>query len=194
MATQAQIDANRRNAQKSTGPKTEEGKRNASKNRLSHGFNSEDAILPGENQQDFDALLAALIDEYQPATLTENMLVEKMALYQWLSLRAIRLQTGAFKSTLKRAAIFSDGESAVPSNLGVLIRYHNSSDRNFLRIRTELLNAQKERRNHEIGFVPQKAAEPQDVITPEPAPQPDFTSQPAPEPLETAPKIQKTAA
>ena len=194
MATQAQIDANRRNAEKSTGPKTEAGKAKSSKNRLSHGFNSQDPILPDEDPAQFDALLEALVDEYHPATFTEQALVEKMALYQWFSLRAIRLQTGAFKSTLRRAAIFSDGESAVPSNLAVLIRYHNSSDRAFLRMRTELLNAQKQRKNCEIGFEPRKPVKPQPPTTPEPENPADFEPHLTQNPLEDAPEQRKMAA
>ena len=47
MATKAQIKANRENAKKSTGPRTEEGKQRVSLNALKHGLLARDAVLPG---------------------------------------------------------------------------------------------------------------------------------------------------
>ena len=54
MATIRQINANRANAQKSTGPRTEEGKAASSRNRLSHGFAASATIMPGENPEEFN--------------------------------------------------------------------------------------------------------------------------------------------
>ena len=82
MATPNQIAANRENSQKSTGPKTAEGKAASSLNRLSHGFASHATIIPGENPEEFKALVTGLMSEHQPATDTEQILVEKMALNQ----------------------------------------------------------------------------------------------------------------
>lgn len=48
MATEKQIQANRNNAKKSTGPRTEKGKARVSQNALKHGLLARDAILPGE--------------------------------------------------------------------------------------------------------------------------------------------------
>src|ERR1035441_8397567 len=96
MATDRQTAANRENSQKSTGPKTPEGKAASSLNRLSHGFASHAAIIPGENREEFQALVADLMAEHQPATDTEQILVERMALNQWLTLRAFSLQGKAF--------------------------------------------------------------------------------------------------
>ena len=80
-----------------------------------------------------------------------------MCQYQWLSLRAYRLQTAC----LNAPSI----PGYMPHDLGILIRYHQSSDRGFYKARTELLNAQKERRKSEIGFESQNAPEtPQETI------------------------------
>ena len=63
------------------------------------------------------------MDEYQPATPTEQILVEKMTMQQWLSLRAFRLQGEAF---LDRRLM---GDSfGVPKDLGLLIRYQTTAD------------------------------------------------------------------
>ena len=88
MSTQRQKEANKLNSQKSTGPVTDEGKAKSSLNRLSHGLTSNVNIVADENPQEFQALLYDLMGEHDPATPTEQILVEKMALNQWLSLRA----------------------------------------------------------------------------------------------------------
>ena len=79
MATERQKEANKLNSQKSTGPKTPEGKAKSSLNRLSHGFASHARIMPGEDPEQFKGLLSDLVNEYQPATATEQILVEQMA-------------------------------------------------------------------------------------------------------------------
>jgi len=60
MATQAQIEANRRNAQKSTGPRTAEGKITAGQNALRHGLCSKFALMEEEEDEEAQALLQAL--------------------------------------------------------------------------------------------------------------------------------------
>src|ERR1700761_4852040 len=97
MATIKQIEANKRNAQKSTGPRTPEGKAKSSLNRLSHGFASNARLMPGEDPDEYRSLLLDLVNEYQPATATEQILVEDMATNRWLTLRAFRLQGEAFR-------------------------------------------------------------------------------------------------
>jgi hypothetical protein len=163
MATPAQITANKQNAQKSTGPKTEEGKAASARNRLSHGFASSAILIEGENPEEFKALLAGLTDEYQPVTDTEVILVERMAQHQWLCLRAFHLQGIAFADELCKTSEFS-----IPKSLGLLIRYHTTADRAFHRAHNELVKTQKERKKSEIGFGPQKAAEPPAHTAPEP--------------------------
>jgi len=59
MATPSQIDANRRNALLSTGPRTAEGKSASSANALKHGLSAAFRVFPGESQQEFDSLAAA---------------------------------------------------------------------------------------------------------------------------------------
>jgi len=93
MSTQRQREANRANAQKSTGPVTPEGKAASSRSRLSHGFFSKTRFLSDEAPEEFWSLLADFMTEHQPATPTEQVLVEKMAHSQWISLRASFSQT-----------------------------------------------------------------------------------------------------
>src|SRR5204863_5571501 len=89
MSTESQIEANRENAKLSTGPKSEAGKAAAALNNTRHGLAGAFRVLPTESQSDFDALLATLTDEHQPATFTETTLVEAMAQHHWLRTRSL---------------------------------------------------------------------------------------------------------
>ena len=94
MPTNAQIKANRKNAKKSTGPRTEEGKTRSAKNSLKHGLLARDTVMPGEDPADFDRQLSALEADIQPANSLEFELVRQIADAQWRMRRLTRLETG----------------------------------------------------------------------------------------------------
>lgn len=83
MPTKKQIAANRANAAKSTGPKTETGKTASSKNATKHGILSQVAIADHEDGNLFASLTQTLMNEYQPQTSSEFILVERLALLFW---------------------------------------------------------------------------------------------------------------
>src|SRR5256885_15587050 len=83
MATLKQIEANRRNAVLSTGPKTPEGKAAVRLNALRHGLRARTVVLPGEKSEAFQQLCDDLEAEWQPQTPTEQLYVEQMAVSQW---------------------------------------------------------------------------------------------------------------
>ena len=58
MATQSQIEANRRNAQKSTGPRSEEGKQTSARNATKFGLFSRHVLLPGDDEAEFEPALS----------------------------------------------------------------------------------------------------------------------------------------
>ena len=100
MSTNSQIKANRNNAKKSTGPRTEEGKSRAAKNSLKHGLLARDTVLPGEDPADFDRQLAALEADIQPANSLEFELVRQITDAQWRMRRLTRLETGFLAAAL----------------------------------------------------------------------------------------------
>ena len=100
MTTNAQIKANRKNAKKSTGPRTEEGKSRVAKNALKHGLLARDTVLPGEDPADFDKQLSALEADIQPANSLEFELVRQIADAQWRMRRLTRLETGFLAAAL----------------------------------------------------------------------------------------------
>src|ERR1035441_2269350 len=77
--TEAQINANRENAKKSTGPRTAEGKAASSRNRFLHGLRANKHILLDEDPEEFLFLLNDLFDRFQPAGDGEEKLVLRIA-------------------------------------------------------------------------------------------------------------------
>ncbi len=88
MATQAQIIANRRNAQRSTGPLTPRGKALASKNSLKHGLLSRRNVITTESQEEFDHHRDALLNELDAQTPMESMLADRIVSLSWRLKRA----------------------------------------------------------------------------------------------------------
>ncbi|MEN6424854.1 MAG: hypothetical protein ABFE13_05800 [Phycisphaerales bacterium] len=105
MATVAQIQANRLNAQKSTGPRTAEGKERASQNALKHGLLAREAVIQGEDPEEFELYREGMLQELTPAGAVETMLAERVVGLSWRLRRAERLQNAAF-------AALDEGEPA----------------------------------------------------------------------------------
>ena len=80
MSTEKKTASNRKNAQKSTGPKSAAGKAVVSQNARTHGLLSRSLIIEGESQEEFSELLRLLVDEFQPVGLVEHALVERVDL------------------------------------------------------------------------------------------------------------------
>jgi len=92
MATDAQISANRRNAQKSTGPRSRQGRAAVSQNAVQHGLSARQAIISSESQADFDLYREQLLAELAPASPIESMLAERIVTLSWRLKRAGRIQ------------------------------------------------------------------------------------------------------
>ena len=83
MISDKQLEANKRNALKSTGPKTEEGKSISSKNALTHGLRAQQIVIEGESQEEFDDFCELLIDHLSPDGPVEMLLVDRIAASSW---------------------------------------------------------------------------------------------------------------
>jgi hypothetical protein len=83
MASTRQLEANRANAKRSTGPRSEGGKARSRLNSRKHGLTAKTLIIVGENADDFDQLRADLMDEYDPQSALECELVERIAGILW---------------------------------------------------------------------------------------------------------------
>jgi hypothetical protein len=153
----SRAEINRANAQHSTGPRTSEGKLASSRNSLKHGLASAQIIIPGEDPAAFAELLAALLDEHQPANPSEEILVQEMAQSHWLTQRAIRYQNQCFTP-----------EGVDEERLALFLRYQTTHDRAFHKALNTLIRLKKDRA---VGFVSQHESRPKNT--------PGFVSQTA---------------
>jgi len=81
--TPAKLAANRRNAQKSTGPRTAEGKKRCSRNAVTHGIFCNDLVLQGEDPKLFESFRNTLLMELSPQTIVELMICDRIVAAQW---------------------------------------------------------------------------------------------------------------
>jgi hypothetical protein len=92
-----QIEANRRNVLRNSGPKTEEGKRQSRRNALRHGLTAETVIDGLEDSEDYRAFEAAVIADYDARTAVERELVLRLASLLWRLRRIISIETDLLK-------------------------------------------------------------------------------------------------
>ena len=97
MTSPRQIEANRRNASRSTGPITEEGKRRSRCNAVRHGLTAETVIGALEDAEDYEAFEAAIIADYDAQSAVERDLVLRLASLLWRLRRATTMETGLFE-------------------------------------------------------------------------------------------------
>ena len=96
MTSQVQSEANRRNALKSTGPKSKKGKGRARLNALKHGLRAKDIVLASEDEREFDGLRQALITELGPEGSLEEQLAERIVVCLWRLRRVYPIEAGIF--------------------------------------------------------------------------------------------------
>ncbi len=106
-SNEKQTSANRRNALRSTGPRTPEGKGKARLNALKHGLLAKEVVIKAgdgkENQAEFDRLLEGLENDLEPVGSLETMLVELIVVYYWRLRRVQRAETGELRVLLDTA-------------------------------------------------------------------------------------------
>jgi glycerol-3-phosphate dehydrogenase len=96
MSSPRQIEANRRNASQSTGPRTPGGKRRSRHNALRHGLTAETVIADLEDAEDYRAFQAAVISDYDAESAVEREMVLRLASILWRLRRATGIETALF--------------------------------------------------------------------------------------------------
>ena len=91
MATERQIEANRRNAAKSTGPRSVEGKAVSSMNALQFGIHAETVMIVGEDPEALTQLAESFYRDHQPETAMERALLDNIIRDTWLLSRFFRI-------------------------------------------------------------------------------------------------------
>ena len=132
MASQAQIDANRVNAQHSTGPRTEDGKARSSRNALKHGLNAKEFFVPDDEQQEFAELGDSLAEELHLQTALEQNLFSHILHAAWTLHRVRRMESEILATSPDPLT----GDDA--RRLELLARYHTRAERSYHRNLNEL--------------------------------------------------------
>jgi hypothetical protein len=101
MSSLKQIEANRRNALKSTGPTTPEGKQRSRCNAVRHGLTAETVIAVLEDSEDYEAFEAAVISDYDAESAVERELVLRLASVLWRLRLATGIESGLFDSVIE---------------------------------------------------------------------------------------------
>jgi hypothetical protein len=112
MTSFRQIQANRRNAQLSTGPVTEEGKRRSRQNAVRHGLTAETVIDALEDAEDYAAFEMAVTADYDAQSAVERELVLRLASLLWRLRRATTIESGLFKIQARHLLQFKLGRRA----------------------------------------------------------------------------------
>jgi hypothetical protein len=170
MTSAKKAEANRRNALKSTGPKTPEGKAAVRLNALRHGLLTQQILLPGEDEDALRELDERLRAELQPVGELENLLVDRIIAAYWRLWRLGRVEAGIFvresygsvsvpdASTLGLAYI-RDGNGA--NAFSKLSRYETAIERGLYKALHELQRLQAARAP--VGSIPPPVAVDVDV-------------------------------
>ena len=154
MTSRKKIEANRRNAKKSTGPKTEEGKAKSSMNAYKHGLTSQRVWLDEEEEMDFREFRRGLLDELMPIGSLETQFVCRIAAQMW---RLARVPGIEAELLCKLHYDFVDGANTglgeafhkdigtYDGSLGRLARYEAILERSLTRLLNEYRKIQADR-------------------------------------------------
>src|SRR5271169_5156640 len=112
MSSERQVEANRQNAQHSTGPHTAGGKARVALNALKHGLTGKQVVLPNEDPEDFDAFRDGLLSALEPHDEFEGTLAERIVIDAWRLRRAALLESGSYRRGLQEL-IIEDQEDRV---------------------------------------------------------------------------------
>jgi len=208
--TEAQMNANRENAQKSTGPRSDAGKANSSRNATKHGLTAANPLLPSEDPEELQILRQDHYFRYQPVGPAEELLVTRIADIQWRLSRVFTHEAGIYRDNFhaiakkdefrelryhrQKADAEKDGEPlpAGPNSLVKLSRYEAALDRAIDRCLRQLNAFQAARKAQEDAqeaarIAAQPPATPANTVDykTNPRNRPNPAPEAPPEPLET---------
>ncbi len=157
MTSPARTAANRRNAAKSTGPRTAAGKAIAARNALRHGLTAKQVVLFDEAPKDFAAFHAELHAALDPADAFEEALAERIASCAWRLRRVGWIEAALLNNASSHvgtsAAYGTEvgvGFSRVAPEMAVLSRYESTLDRALRQAEMQLERRQARRRGEVV--------------------------------------------
>ena len=217
MPTNRKSDSARANGVKSKGPKTPEGKATSSKNAVTHGLTANFTVLDHESQDDFQILLDAYVNRFQPADDVELELIHTMAITRWRIRRVAELETELLENKMVLCQRDIEGDFDTIGDAGraayafekladdgkavaLLIRYETSLARLYERTSKQLEQLQDRPLRNEptqpLTPDPKPTSRPRREV-PEPQPEAEILnhdlSQPEEPPPATSPQWEKAA-
>jgi hypothetical protein len=159
MASQKQLEANRVNATKSTGPRSTQGKARSSMNALRSGIDAESQIIRGEKVANLEALAADYYTRFHPTTPEQRMLVDTLIDAEWLLRRFRKVEAQLWEK---------EALSAYKPNQDVILAqaYWSGVDR-FARLQRRIDTAHK---NYRIALQELQRLQAEEVLDPDPEP------------------------
>ena len=171
MATLRQIEANRRNAKRSTGPRSVEGKAVSRLNALKSGIDAHTHVIPGEDPAELEALAARYYDRWQPATPEEIFLLDAMIAADWLKRRMNKVEAELWADVIDTdeerplsAAFYRRDSTQIR-----LQRRLDAAERSFHRSMLALQRLQTERRKSPTQLPTGASADQPLALPPQPA-------------------------
>lgn len=144
MTTLKQIEANRRNAQHSTGPITLEGKDKSNQNAIKHGLFSKAPLITGEQEEEFNDFSNELLSFLMPQNGIESILVKRIISCAWRLRRVMRIESDMMHESLKFGFrhslpdLFTNGGEKIMA----LSRYEMILEKSLYKAYNELLRLQ----------------------------------------------------
>jgi len=171
MATDRQIEANRKNAQHCTGPRTEKGKETSSQNALKTGLDAKSEVLRFESRPDYEALIAEFYTRYHPTVPEDRALVDMLISSEWLTRRYKSIDTAIWEHEFFRTGETSLGAAFLRSQqaLDRVGRRINWAQRNYQLALKQLLEI-RAKRGSETESLADETEIPSDPPAHEPAP------------------------
>jgi hypothetical protein len=127
MTSSKQIEANRRNSLKSTGPKTEAGKQASRCNAVRHGLMAETVIGALEDAEDYIAFEASINADYDAQSAVERELVLRLASLLWRLRRATTIETGLFEIQADHLSDFRKTHQISPASRAIVYALFNAN-------------------------------------------------------------------
>jgi hypothetical protein len=167
MASEKQVAANKLNAQKSTGPKTAEGKAIAATNSFKHGIWASASFISEEDSTLLQALQTKIYEHYCPSGGKEEVLVDRIVGYLWRLRRVFQVEAWCLKPDNYLDHLLhnmSPAEKAVERTLAnrfvshasyllTLSRYEQSIERMLTKATKELEEMQARRAGHQLPVI-----------------------------------------
>lgn len=155
MVTEARLEANRRNASLSTGPRSPDGKAMSSKNAVRHGLLGGELLLPDEDAEELERFRAGVLERLQPEDDVERFMADRVIANAWRLKRVYRIETEVlrrlkYEGTTVDFGVALERDLHHGDNLPKLARYESMLDRGLRRALHELERLQARRRGEHV--------------------------------------------